>query len=203
MTRKFAGESLLFATHNLGKLQEVQALLAPHAVTVTSNRDFDLPEPEETETSFLGNARIKAVAAVAATGLPSLADDSGIIIDGLDGAPGVHTADWAETPQGRDFKMAMTRAWTELESRSAPFPRTARFHATMVLAWPDGHEEVFVGECEGQVVWPMRGLEGHGYDPMFMPAGYDITLGEMAPDKKNQISHRAVALNKFIAACFG
>lgn len=202
MSRKFTDTSLLFATHNLGKLEEMQALLAPYDIAVRSNRDFNLPEPEETESTFVGNARIKAKAACDATNLPSLADDSGIIIDGLDGAPGIYTADWAETPNGRDFKMAMTRAWTELEARDASFPRRARFHATLVLMWPDGHEEVFEGDLNGQVVWPMRGVEGHGYDPMFMPDGFDITLGEMEADAKNRISHRAVALSKLVSACF-
>ncbi|SFJ69079.1 RdgB/HAM1 family non-canonical purine NTP pyrophosphatase [Jannaschia pohangensis] len=200
--RRFEGSELLIATHNLGKLEEFQAILGPLGITCRSNVDFDLPEPEETEQTFEGNARIKAVAAVTATGLPALADDSGIIIDGLDGAPGVHTADWAETPTGRDFKIAMTRAWQELEARKAPTPRTARFHATLLLRWPDGHEEVFVGEAEGQVVWPMRGATGHGYDPIFMPAGHDRTFGEMALEEKNHLSHRAKALAA-MAACFG
>lgn len=202
MSRKFVGGRLLFATHNPGKLAELRQLLAPFGLTVTSNRDHNLPEPEETEETFLGNARIKARAAVAATGLPALADDSGIEIDGLDGAPGVHTADWAETPDGRDFRLAMTRAWEALEARGAPKPRTARFRATLVLAWPDGHEEAVDGVCEGQVVWPMRGEEGHGFDPMFLPDGYDQTMGEMSQALKNRISHRADALAKLVAVCF-
>ncbi|WP_179381403.1 non-canonical purine NTP pyrophosphatase [Jannaschia marina] len=199
--RRFEGKELLIATHNLGKLDEFRALLAPYGITCRSNRDFDLPEPEETEETFAGNARIKARAAVAATGLPALADDSGIEIEALDGQPGVHTADWAETPDGRDFLQAMTRAWDALEARNAPEPRRARFCATLLLMWPDGHEEVFEGHVAGRLVWPIRGETGHGYDPMFQPDGYERTFAEMDPAEKNAISHRAVALEK-MRACF-
>jgi XTP/dITP diphosphohydrolase len=162
-----------------------------------------LDEPEETEDTFIGNARIKAQAAVASTGLPALADDSGIEVEALDNAPGVYTADWAETPNGRDFIMAMTKTNRLLEERDAPHPRRARFCATFVLAWPDGHEEIFEGRANGTLVWPMRGEIGHGYDPMFQPDGYDKTFAEMAPAKKNEISHRADAFAKLIAGCFG
>jgi XTP/dITP diphosphohydrolase len=162
-----------------------------------------LPEPEETETTFVGNARIKAHAAAQATGLPALADDSGITIDGLGGAPGVYTADWAETPQGRDFGMAMERAWAELEAAKAPYPRLAQFRCTLVLAWPDGHDVVFEGVMPGQIVWPMRGDQGHGYDPIFQPEGHIQTFGEMDRWEKNKISHRADAFAKLIAGCFG
>ncbi|MEM8539193.1 MAG: RdgB/HAM1 family non-canonical purine NTP pyrophosphatase [Pseudomonadota bacterium] len=200
--RRFAGDKLVIATHNRGKLEEIADLLAPYGVTLSSNADHGLPEPEETETTFAGNARIKAHAAAKATGLPALADDSGIVIDGLGGAPGVYTADWAETPQGRDFEMAMTRAWHELEAAGAPYPRTARFCCTLVLAWPDGDDAVFPGEMPGRIVWPMRGDQGHGYDPIFQPDGYDITFGEMDRWEKNKISHRADAFAKLIAGCF-
>ena len=203
MTRKFTGDRLLVATHNAGKLEEMAALLAPHGVSVVGAAELGLPEPEETETTFVGNARIKAHAAARATDLPALADDSGIEIDALDGAPGVHTADWAETAQGRDFVMAMTRAHRELEARSAPHPRIARFCCTLVLAWPDGHDEVFAGVMPGQVVWPMRGDQGHGYDPIFMPDGFDITFGEMDRWQKNRISHRGKAMAALMAGCFG
>lgn len=199
--RRFEGNELLIATHNAGKLAEFQTLLAPLGIACRSNTDFNLPEPEETEETFVGNARIKAKAAVDATGLPALADDSGIEIAALGGAPGVRTADWAETGSGRDFKLAMTRAWTELEAKAAPEPRSARFCATLLLMWPDGHEEVFEGHLNGRIVWPMRGAEGHGYDPIFLPDGLDQTLGEMSAEKKNAISHRAVALRK-MAGCF-
>ena len=200
--RKFTDPRLVVATHNTGKLLEIADLLKPYGVELSSNADHGLPEPEETETTFVGNARIKAHAAARATGLPALADDSGIEIDGLGGAPGVYTADWAETPNGRDFVMAMTRSWNELEAASASEPRTARFCSTLVLAWPDGHDEVFAGVMAGQIVWPMRGDQGHGYDPIFQPEGYDVTFGEMNRWEKNKISHRADAFAKLVAGCF-
>ncbi len=200
--RKFTETSLLIATHNLGKLEEMKQMFAPYNLALTSNADHNLPEPEETETTFIGNARIKAHAAARAMGIPALSDDSGITVDGLNGAPGVYTADWAETPNGRDFTLAMKRTWEELEDRKAPFPRSAQFRCTFVLAWPDGHDEVFEGIMPGQVVWPMRGIEGHGYDPIFQPDGYDITFGEMDFQEKNKISHRARAFEQLIAGCF-
>lgn len=202
MSRKFAGDQLLMATHNQGKLEEMRALLEPFGVTVVGAAEMDLPEPEETEGTFVGNARIKAHSAAKATGLPALSDDSGITIDALGGAPGVYTADWAETPNGRDFVMAMERAHRELEAVGASEPRLAQFNCTLVLAWPDGHDEVFEGVMPGQVVWPMRGAEGHGYDPIFQPDGYDITFGEMDRWEKNKISHRARAVQAFVQACF-
>jgi len=198
--RKFTGDTLLVATHNQGKLEEIAHLLDPLGIAVTSAKDHGLPEPAETGTTFVENARIKAHAAAKATGLPALSDDSGIVIDALDGAPGVYTADWAETPTGRDFVLAMTRAHDELEKVGAPFPRTARFCCTLVLAWPDGHDEVFPGVMEGEIVWPMRGDQGHGYDPIFQPAGYTLTFGEMDRWEKNRISHRADAFRKLVAA---
>lgn len=200
--RRFSGDTLLIATHNQGKLEEIQRLLAPYDVNVTSAAEHDLPEPEETEDSFVGNARIKAHAAARATGLPALSDDSGIEIEALGGKPGVYTADWAETPEGRDFEMAMRRTWDELERIAAPFPRRARFCCTLVLAWPDGHDEVFPGKMDGQIVWPMRGEQGHGYDPIFQPDGFDQTFGEMERWQKNRISHRADAFAQLVAGCF-
>ena len=199
--RKFTEPKLLIATHNKGKLEEIIRLLEPYGIAVISNAELDLPEPEETEDNFVGNARIKAHAAAKASGLPALADDSGIEVDALGGAPGVYTADWAETPNGRDFPMAMRKVWNELEAINASYPRTSRFCSTLVLAWPDGHDELFEGKIEGQCVWPMRGEEGHGYDPMFMPDGYDITFGEMDRWEKNRISHRGDAFNK-LKKCF-
>lgn len=200
--RKFQGDRLLVATHNKGKLEEIARLLEPYGISVTSAADHGLPEPVETEETFVGNARIKAHAAARATGLPALSDDSGISIDALDGAPGVHTADWAETPDGRDFGMAMKKTWDLLEAAKAPFPRHAQFRCTLVLAWPDGHDEVFEGVMPGQVVWPMRGDQGHGYDPIFQPEGFDQTFGEMDRWQKNQISHRADAFRKLVKGCF-
>ena len=203
MTPKFTDTTLLVATHNAGKLEEIVSLLAPYGISVKGAAELNLPEPEETETTFVGNARIKAHAAAKATGLPALADDSGITIDALDGAPGVYTADWAETENGRDFVMAMEKTNAMLDNRSAPYPRTAQFRSTLVLAWPDGHDEVFEGIVTGHLVWPMRGQIGHGYDPIFQPVGYDVTFAEMPFEEKNRISHRADSFKKFVAGCFG
>ena len=200
--RKFSDQKLLVATHNQGKLEEIGKLLGPFGISVVSAGEMGLVEPVETEDNFVGNARIKAHFAAQATGLPALADDSGISIDALGGAPGVYTADWAETPTGRDFVMAMTRTWTELEAVAASLPRRAQFRCTLVLAWPDGHDEVFEGVMPGQVVWPMRGAQGHGYDPIFQPDGFGVTFGEMDRWQKNQISHRADAFRKLVAGCF-
>jgi XTP/dITP diphosphohydrolase len=158
--------------------------------------------PAETETTFAGNARIKAHAGAQASGLPTLADDSGMSVDALDGAPGIYTADWAETPDGRDFDMAMHRVWAMLETLSAPYPRRAQFRCTLVLAWPDGMDAVFEGVMPGQLVWPMRGTQGHGYDPMFQPDGHDMTCGEIDRWEKNRISHRAAAFRKLMMECF-
>lgn len=196
--RRFSGSELLVATHNQGKLDEMRHLIEPFGISVSGAKEHDLPEPEETGTTFVENARIKAHAAAKATGLPALSDDSGIEIDALGGAPGVYTADWAETPDGRDFEMAMRLTHQKLTESKEPSPHTARFCCTLVLAWPDGHDEVFPGVMEGQVVWPMRGDQGHGYDPIFQPAGYDITFGEMDRWEKNKISHRARAVEQLV-----
>ena len=200
--RKFAGNTLLVATHNAGKLEEFQQIMTPLGITVTSAKAHDLPEPEETETSFIGNARIKARAAAKATGLPALADDSGLEVDALGGAPGVYTADWAETPAGRDFVMAMDKTHAKLIAANAPQPWTARFCCTLVLAWPDGHDEVFEGHANGQLVWPRRGQEGHGYDPMFQPDGESRTFAEMTHAEKNALSHRGAAITALMKGCF-
>ena len=202
MTRKFTEKRILFATHNAGKLEELKELFAPHGVSVVGAAEMNLDEPEETENTFVGNARIKAHAAAQSTGIPALADDSGIEVEALDGAPGVYTADWAETPNGRDFLMAMTKTHDLLEEKNAPHPRRARFCATMVLAWPDGHDEVFAGTVNGTLVWPLRGKLGHGYDPMFQPDGHDKTFAEMTFDEKNAISHRSDVFAKLIKGCF-
>ncbi|MEP1612909.1 MAG: RdgB/HAM1 family non-canonical purine NTP pyrophosphatase [Roseobacter sp.] len=203
MTRKFEDDRILIATHNAGKLGEMRDLFAPFGVRVVGAAELDLAEPEETENTFIGNARIKALAAVKATGLPALADDSGIEVQALDNAPGVFTADWAETPNGRDFVMAMTKTHDKLQEVDAPYPRRARFRSTLVLAWPDGHEEIFDGRVNGNLVWPIRGTVGHGYDPMFQPDGYDVTFAEMDSAEKNRVSHRADAFQKLVAGCFG
>ncbi|MAM63433.1 RdgB/HAM1 family non-canonical purine NTP pyrophosphatase [Maritimibacter sp. UBA3975] len=203
MTRRFTGDTLVIATHNKGKLREIADLLLPFGVTCKSAGDFNLEEPDETEDTFAGNARIKAHFAAKATGLPALSDDSGIMVDALDGAPGVYTADWAETPNGRDFPMAMKKTWDLLDERSAPEPRTASFNCTLCLAWPDGHDEIFDGQVPGRLTWPMRGDQGFGYDPIFIPVGFDMTFGEMDPFQKHAMSHRAVAFTKLVEGCFG
>ena len=197
MKRDIRGQKIVVATHNEGKLEEIAALLRPLSTNIVSAKELQLSEPEETEDTFVGNARIKAHAAARASRLPALADDSGIEIDALDGAPGVYTADWAKTSEGRDFVLAMTKTYEMLERRGVPHPRAAQFCCTIVLAWPDGYDVVFEGKVEGRIVWPMRGEQGHGYDPIFEPNGYKITFGEMDRWKKNKISHRAKAFEQF------
>ena len=199
--RRFDGDKLVLASHNAGKLREIGALLAPFGIDVISAGDLGFDEPEETESTFAGNARIKAHYAARKSGLPALSDDSGIMVDALGGQPGVYTADWAETPKGRDFPMAMTKVWTLLEDKGAPEPRTARFCCTLCLAWPDGHDELFEGTVEGRLVWPMRGALGFGFDPIFQPLGETETFGEMDPARKHEMSHRADAFAKLVNNC--
>ena len=196
--RRLTGGKLVLATHNAGKLREVAALLAPWGFEVVSAGALGLPEPAETEDSFLGNARIKALAAARASGLPALADDSGFSVAALDGAPGVRTADWAETPTGRDYAMAMSKV--EKLARHAS-DRRAWFSCALVVAWPDGQTEGFLGEAHGAWVWPPRGANGFGYDPMFVPVDGNETFGEMAPAAKHAISHRAAAFALLSAHC--
>jgi len=199
---RFPGNRLVVATHNLGKLEEIRDLLAPFSLEVVSAADLGLAEPEETEDSFIGNARLKARAAVKATGLPALADDSGLCVDALGGDPGVRTADWAEGGNGRDFGLAMRRTRSALIASGADAPWFAQFRCTLVLALPDDTEHVFEGVLPGQVVWPMRGEGGHGYDPVFQPDGFEITFAEMESGQKNLISHRAQAFRLLVANCF-
>lgn len=196
------GARLVLATHNAGKRAEFAALMADWGVDLVSAGTLGLPEPEETEATFLGNARIKARAAALASGLPALADDSGLCVEALDGTPGVATADWAAVPGGgRDFRQAMERVRAELAARAAEEPWRAAFHVTLVLASPAGEERVAEGRVGGRLVWPPRGVEGHGFDPMFQPDGSALTFAEMAEDEKNAISHRAVALRALRALC--
>ena len=194
------GYRLVVATHNAGKLAEIAALLGPLGVELLSAADLGLPEPAETETTFEGNARIKAYAAHSATGLPALADDSGLCVEALNGAPGVWSADWAQTDGGRDFDVAMQRVHAALASK--PQPWTAHFRSTVVLQTSADEVRVFSGVLSGQVVWPGRGASGHGYDPIFQPDGMDRTVAELAPDEKNAISHRGRALHALISSCF-
>ncbi|MEM7440146.1 MAG: RdgB/HAM1 family non-canonical purine NTP pyrophosphatase [Pseudomonadota bacterium] len=201
--RKLTEKKIVLASHNAGKLREIAELLQPFGIEVVSAPDLGLEEPEETETTFAGNARIKAHAAAKGSGLPALSDDSGISVDELSGQPGVYTADWAETPNGRDFPMAMEKVWTLLEKKSAAHPRRAQFRCTLCLAWPDGHDELFVGICPGSLTWPMRGEQGFGFDPIFIPDGETETFGEMDPARKHAMSHRADAFTKFKSTCLG
>ena len=198
MTRRFAGGRLVVATHNRGKLAEIADLLAPFPVEVVSAAALGLPEPAETEETFIGNARIKAHAAAAASGLPALADDSGLAVPALGGVPGIYSARWAG-PR-KDFGIAMDRVQRELGDAG---DRRAQFVCALALAWPDGHVEVFEGRVDGTLVWPPRGTHGFGYDPIFRPEGSDRTFGEMVPEEKHKISHRALAFAKLMAACFG
>lgn len=196
------GDRLLVATHNQGKLEEMAHLLGPFDVSVIGAADLGLPEPEETETTFVGNARLKAHAAAKSSGVVALADDSGLAVNALGGAPGVFTADWATTATGRDFTVGMARVWNELQAIKAPEPRLAQFCCTLVLANPDGQELVFEGKSHGRLVWPGRGDQGHGFDPIFLPDGFSQTFGEMDRWEKNQLSHRADAFKKLVAALF-
>ncbi len=199
---KFASDKLVIASHNAGKLREIALLVEPFGILVSSAADHGLPEPEETEDSFEGNARIKAHASAKGTRLPALSDDSGLEVDALGGAPGVFTADWAETPGGRDFPMAMEKVWNALQKTGDAAPFSARFVCTLCLAWPDGRDAIYRGEVEGTLVWPARGNRGFGFDPMFLPLGETETFGEMDPSRKHAMSHRAHAFQLLVADAF-
>ncbi len=203
MARRFEEPRLVLATHNAGKLVEIRALLAPLGVDVVSSGELGLPEPVEDGNSFAANAAIKAKAAVEASGLPALADDSGIEVFGLDGQPGIVSARWAGP--GGDFGHAMARVHRELVERFGDFERAdrrARFIAVLCLAWPDGHQEFAEGEIMGELAHPPRGTGGFGYDPMFQPEGRSTTFGEMPASEKRALSHRARAFDRLITACF-
>ena len=197
------GARLVLATHNKGKLVEMRDLLAPHGIELVSAGELGLAEPVETETTFIGNATLKAVTAANASGLPALSDDSGIEIAALDGAPGVYSADWAGP--GKDFKVAMQAVYEALMEPGIGFttPLKANFTSVLCLAQPGGAAECYEGKVFGTVVWPPRGDNGFGYDPMFIPDGYKQTFGELSPDVKHEISHRAVSFAKFAGACLG
>jgi len=197
MARRFAGGPLLIASHNAGKVREIGELLAPFRVEVISAADLGLPEPEETGHTFADNALLKAHAAAKAARLPALADDSGLAVEALDGAPGIYSARWAGP--GKDFGAAMQKVEELLRGVE---DRSAKFVCVLALAWPDGHADVFAGEVIGEIAWPPRGNNGFGYDPIFIADGHDITFGEMEPAAKHAISHRADAFRKLVAACF-
>jgi XTP/dITP diphosphohydrolase len=193
---RLRGQKLVIATHNQGKLREIEELVAPFGIAVVSAGALGLPEPEETGTTFEANAELKARAAASGSGLPALADDSGIVVHALDGAPGIYSARWAGPK--KDFSMAMAKVEQELKGSE---DRSAYFVAVLALAWPDGTVETWRGEVHGELVWPPRGDKGFGYDPMFVPEGGTATYGEMDPALKHKTSHRARAFEKFQAAC--
>ena len=194
--RKLNEKQIVLASHNKGKLKEIGHLLKPFGISVISASDLGLDEPEETENTYAGNARIKAHFAAKASGEPALSDDSGFSVEILDGAPGVYSADWAETSNGRNFSMAMSKVWDKIQH--AEKPCKAKFCCTLCLAWPDGHDELFEGSINGEIAWPPRGNNGFGYDPMFIAEGMHQTFGEMLPTDKHLISHRADAFKKLI-----
>ena len=195
--RRLEPGRLVAATHNKGKVSELKDLFEPMGFEVVSAIDLDLPEPEETESTFAGNAILKAKAAADATGAPALSDDSGLAVTALGGAPGIYSARWAGEP--RDFGAAMAKVQRELEDIGAT-DRTAKFVCALAVVWPDGHAEVFEGEVHGELVWPPRGEKGFGYDPVFIAEGEQITFGEMDPERKHAMSHRANAVKKLKAA---
>ena len=201
--RRFEGAEIIVASHNGGKISEIGDLLAPFGVASVGADELGLDEPEETGADFIANAELKAYAAAMATGRPALADDSGLAVDALDGAPGIYSARWAQSPDGtRDFALAMQKVETALAQKPEA-PRTAQFICALSLVWPDGHAESFEGHVTGTMVWPMRGDNGFGYDPVFLPFGGDLTFGEMSPQAKHAISHRADAFAQLVAGCFG
>ena len=195
--RKLTEPKIVLATHNPGKVVEIKALLEPFGTDVVAAGDLGLPEPVEDAPDFIGNAKIKALASATASGMPALADDSGLCVNALSGEPGIYSARWAGP--NKDFNMAMTRVAGELGDHE---DRSAYFVCALCLAWPDGHTEAFQGEVHGDLVWPARGDRGFGYDPMFIPTGFDITFGEMDPDKKHGMSHRHHAFVQLVDACF-
>ena len=199
MTRPFEGERLVIATHNQGKLKEFATLLAAHVKHVTSAGDHGLPEPEETGHTFAENALLKARAAAKATQCMTLADDSGLCVNALQGGPGLYSARWAETGQGRNFQHAMERVHRELGDST---DRSAFFITVLALAWPDGHAETIEGRVDVHIVWPPRGDQGHGYDPIFEPLGHNRTFAEMDESEKHALSHRGVAVRKLIQTYF-
>ncbi|MFD1744731.1 RdgB/HAM1 family non-canonical purine NTP pyrophosphatase [Rhizobium helianthi] len=210
--RKLDTRTIIVASHNAGKIREIADLIGPFGFSAKSASELNFEEPEETGTTFEENAAIKALASAKASGLPALSDDSGLVIDALNGAPGVYTANWAETPDGsRDFAMAMGKVETALQEKGATTPetRTARFVSVLCLAWPDGHTEMFRGEVEGFIAPEPRGTAGFGYDPIFQPKGYSTTFGEMSAEEKHgwkpgdaeALSHRARAFKLFVETC--
>lgn len=209
--RKLEAGQLVIASHNQGKVREIRALLEPYGIDPISAGDLNLPEPIETGTTFAENALLKAHASAQGSGLPALADDSGLCVAALGGAPGVYTADWAEKQSfeadalggpGRDWYLAMGKVEGKLAEQGVDVDRSAYFICTLALAWPDGHAEIFEGRVSGHLIWPPRGTMGFGYDPVFSPDGYDLSFAELDPADKHAMSHRADAFKKLVAAVF-
>ncbi|HEV2078999.1 MAG TPA: RdgB/HAM1 family non-canonical purine NTP pyrophosphatase [Allosphingosinicella sp.] len=199
MTRRLQPGQLVIASHNQGKVREIADLLGPHGIEPVSAADLDLPEPDENGVTFMDNAELKARLAADLSGLPALADDSGLCVDALGGEPGVFSARWAG--EDRDFNLAMERVHNAMMERDPEGGRNAHFICALAVCWPDdGQGELFEGRVDGMLVWPPRGKNGFGYDAMFQPIGYDQTFGEMDPAQKHAISHRADAFNKLVAA---
>jgi XTP/dITP diphosphohydrolase len=208
VTHRLGSGKLVIATHNAGKLKEIAALIEPYGPDCISAGALGLPEPAETGRTFAENALIKARAAAESSGLPALADDSGLSVAALDGRPGVWTADWAERQwfegePGRDWYMAMGKVEGMLQAQGPETPREAAFHCVLALAWPAGKHALYEGKAEGSLTWPPRGTMGFGYDPVFVPAGNENTFAELDPAEKHRISHRAAAFAKLVADQFG
>lgn len=199
MARQFTEPKLVIASHNAGKVREIGDLLRPFDTDVVSAGDLYIEEPEETGTTFVANASLKAQASAQASGLPALADDSGLAVIALNGDPGIYSARWGG--EGRDFNLAMQKV-EEAVQATGNNDRRAYFVCALCLAWPDGHEEIFEGRVDGTLVWPGQGDQGFGYDPIFLPAGATLTFGQMDPDAKHAISHRADAFRQLVDACF-
>ncbi len=198
--RKLAPGKLVIASHNAGKVREIAALLGPYGIEPISAASLDLPEPEETGTTFIANAELKALQAADLSGLPALADDSGLCVEALGGDPGLVSARWAGPD--KDFDLAMRLVHEAVEAKGPDVGHDAHFVCALALAWPDGHVEMFEGRVDGLLVWPPRGAHGFGYDAMFQPIGHAVTFGEMDPDEKHAMSHRAEAFAKLVAVSF-
>ena len=198
--RRLEPGKLVIASHNEGKVREIRALLAPYGIEPVSAASLDIPEPVETGTSFAANAELKARFSADLSGMVALADDSGLCVDALNGDPGVYTANWAETPTGRDWNLAMRKVEDALAAKGPEAGRDAHFVCVLSLCWPDGHVESFEGRAEGTLTWPPRGTVGFGYDPVFVPLGETRTYAELDPEQKHAISHRADAFRKLVAA---
>jgi XTP/dITP diphosphohydrolase len=200
MIRKLQPGKLVIASHNPGKVREIRALLGPYGIEPVSAAELDLPEPDETGVTFVANAELKALQAADLSGLPALADDSGLCVEALNGDPGIFSARWAG--ETKDFGIAMQRVEDKLAALPPETGRDAHFVCALALAWPDGHVEWFEGRADGVLVWPPRGEHGFGYDPVFVPNGHDVTYGEMEPEAKHAMSHRADAFRQLVSAVF-